>query len=124
MHPRSARPDGVQDSSDIGRQIGRIARLAVRKSALGEGPDPFVWIQLRRVRGKVLDLKTGVTLLKHVQRHTLVRVGVVQQGDHGAPQVALQVAKECADLDLADVPQRVQPVVQTEPLSSWADRHT
>ena len=118
------RCDPVQRLRDVYTQLDHVVGSPVRQGALRQGPHRLIGVELRRVRREVLGIKAGLAALQFAQWRTLVGVGVVEQHDHRPAQMPQQVAEELADLDLSDVPQRMQPVVQVESLSLRADRHT
>ena len=79
----------VDRTDDVFHQVVNVQRAAVGEFSFGQGPNPFVGVELRSVGRKVLDVQARVSTQELPQRFTVVRRGIVQQGDDGTPQVTL-----------------------------------
>jgi len=111
----------VDRTDDVFHQVVNVQRAAVGEFSFGQGPNPFVGVELRSVGRKVLDVQARVSTQELPQRFTVVRRGIVQQGDDGTPQVPQQLAEKQAHLFLPDVFEEKQ-IVEAQPLSLGADR--
>jgi len=99
----------------------RIQRTAVGEVPFGQGPNAFIRIKLRSVRGKVLDVQARVPTQEFPQRFTVVRGRIVQQDDDGTPEVSQELAEKPAHLFLADVVE-VKQIVEAQVLSLGTHR--
>ncbi len=102
-------------------QIVNRVRTSVRQAAFCLRPDAFVCIQLRSVRRKRFQTKTGQAPTQLSDRLAFVYAGVVPYDDDRTPEMLQQVAQELADLGVFDV-SLVQGVVQAESPALGADR--
>jgi hypothetical protein len=100
----------VHGTDDIIHQLVHIERAATGEFSLSQGPNTFVGIKLRSVGRKVLDPQARVATAQPCQRCTLVRGGIVQQGDEWTPEVPQQLAEKHAHLFLPDIVEEKQIV--------------
>ena len=95
--------DSFDGTDEVVHQLFHIVRTTVGQISLGQGPDPLVGIEFRRVGREVLDMKAGMAALEFRQRFSVVGLRVVQDGDYRAAQVPQQIAKEHANLIVPDI---------------------
>lgn len=84
-------------------EVIEVVGPSVGERAFEVGPYPFVGIELGRVGGKGLEVKTGMTAAQFGQGPAAVDRSVVEQDNQGAAQMAQQMAQELADFFAADV---------------------
>ncbi len=111
----------VDRADDAVHQLIHVERASVGEVAFGQRPNAFVGVELWGVGGKVLDVQARVPTEQPGQRRAMMGGGVVQQNDHGTPEVAQQLAEEEAHFFLSDVVEEKQ-VVEAQALPSGADR--
>src|SRR5437016_4269114 len=99
----------------------RVERAAVGEVPFGQRPNAFIGIELRSVRGKVLEVQARVPIEELSQSFTVVRGGVVQQNDDGTPEMSQELAEKPAHLFLADVV-KVKQIVEAQALSLGTHR--
>src|SRR5207245_5562359 len=87
----------------------------------GQRPNAFIGIELRSVRGKVLEVQARVPIEELGQSFTVVGGGIVQQDDDGTPEVSQELAEKPAHFFLADVVE-VKQIVEAQVLSSGTHR--
>ena len=80
-----------------------IIGATIGEAGLGICPHDLVWIELRSVGRKELEVETWVTATQRPDRLALVDRGVVQKDDQVAAQMAQEMAEEVADVALANV---------------------
>jgi len=85
----------VEGREIVGSPVGQVG--------LGIGPDRFVGIELGGVGREVFQVEPRVAATERSDRFAFVDRGVVEQRDHGASQVAQQMAEEVADVGVAKV---------------------
>ena len=82
----------------------------VGQRVLRELPDPLVGVELGGVAREVVEVKPGIAGLERADGFAPVDLGAVPDDDHGAAEMAQQVAEEGADLGMLDVLGREQEV--------------
>jgi hypothetical protein len=113
--------NGVDRADDIIHQLVDVEWAAVSEISFGQGPDPFIGIEIRSVSGKVLNLETRVLPEKFSERRAVVGRGVVQQDDDVTPKMPQQLSEKQAHFFLADVVE-VKEIVKAEVLPLRTDR--
>jgi len=98
-----------------------VLRAVVGEPAFREAPDALVGIQLGRVAREVLQMEPSMTGLELGEGFAPVDGSPIKKDDDGAAQVAQQMPEEAAHVRQFDVV-LVEPVVQAEVLTLWADR--
>ena len=111
----------VDGTDDVAHQLVRVERAAVGEVPLGQGPNAFIRIELRRVSRKVFDVQARVTTEQLPERFAVVGGGVVQQDDDRTPEVPQEFAEKPAHFVLPDIVE-VKQVVEAQVLSLGTDR--
>lgn len=104
-------------------KIVAIVGAAVGELGLGEGPDPFVGIEFRSVGREVFEVESRNPAAHLAHGGSAVQEQSVPDHDHGAAEMAEQVAQEGAHFPLPEVVM-VPLVVQAEALTDRADGET
>src|SRR5437016_8703303 len=90
-----ARPSNAVDrTNDIFHQLLDVPGTTIGEFSLGQRPDAFIGVEVRRVGGKMLDFETRVSSTKFLERFPLMRGGVIQQNDDRATQMPQQLTQE------------------------------
>ena len=111
----------VDGADDAVHQLVHVERTAVGEVSFRQGPNAFVGIEFGSVGREVLDVQARMPAEQMGQRRAMMGRGIVQQNDHGTPEVAQQLAEKQAHFFLSDVVEEKQ-VVEAQSLSSGADR--
>lgn len=114
--------DAVDGADDVFHQFVDILGAAVGQLPLGQGPNAFVGIQLRRIGRKVLDAQAAMFFEDLFDGRSFVGRGVVEQKDDWASEAAQQLPQEHTDLVLPYVvveEQIVEP--QAMPLGTYGN---
>jgi len=124
----NARPQGRLARFQIGEreqkffpQLFLIVRPAIGQGPLCLRPNALTGVEFGRVRGEVFQTQAGMPTAQLANRLALVRAPVVPDHNHGARQMAQQMAQEVADLGLLDV-FFMQLIKQTDVLALGTDR--
>lgn len=112
--------NGVDRADDIIHQLVDVEWAAVGEISFGQGPDPFIGIEIRSVSGKVLNMETRVLPEKFSERRAVVGRGVVQQDDNVTPKMPQQLSEKQAHFFLADVVE-VKEIVKAQALPLRTD---
>jgi len=102
-------------------QLGNVVGLAVGERVLDGVPRGFDGVEFRCVRRQLLQMQARVLVTKLLQALAVMDRSTVPDDDDMATQVLEQVPKEIVHL-VARYILRVQPEVEPEPPSLWADR--
>jgi hypothetical protein len=113
--------NGVDRADDILNQLVDVERAAVGEISFGQGPDPFIGIEIRSVSRKVLNMETRVLPEKFLERRAVVGRGVVQQDDDVTPKMPQQLSEKQAHFLLADVVE-VKEIVKAQALPLGTER--
>ena len=95
--------DPVERAEEVCLERRDAVWPTVGQATLRQGPDPFVRVQLGRIGGEELEMEPRERLATGRDGRALVDLAVVPQHDDRAAQVPQEVAKEGADVRLADV---------------------
>lgn len=113
--------NGVDRADDVIHQLIDVEWAAVGEISFGQGPDPFIGIEIRSVSRKVLNMEARVLPEKFSERRAVVGRGVVQQDDNVTPKMPQQLSEKQAHFFLADVVE-VKEIVKAQALSLRTDR--
>lgn len=115
--------DGIERSDNLAHQSIHIAGTSVGQSTLGQRPDAFIRIELRRIAGKILHMQAGMAMSKSPQGLPFVNLAIIQQRDDVPAKMTQQMSEEFADLKSADIVQ-IKAVIQAQALNPGADRNS
>src|SRR5256884_3018777 len=104
-------------------QLLDVPGTTIGEFSLGQRPDAFIGVEVRRVGGKMLDFETRVSSTKFLERFPLMRGGVIQQNDDRATQMPQQLTQEHTNFLLADVLKK-QEIVEAQAAPLGTDRNS
>lgn len=113
--------DADEGARDCFEQVREVVASAVREASLRVRPDPFVWVEVRRVGREVVQVEAGGSRAESANQATPVRTETIPDDDEMARDRTQEQAKEIADLDLGDV-RSVKLEMQVQPLAQGRDR--
>lgn len=93
---------------------------AVGELGLRQVPDTLLGIELGRVGGKPLEMKSRVGTAQGTDQFATMHAAVVPQDDDGTVKMPQEVTQEVADFRLLNI-LGVELIVQPEPMSHWTD---
>ena len=102
----------LEREDEIGEEVVERVGAAIGQRTLGQRPDALIGIDLRSIRGEVLEMDARVARAEFGQRPA-VDASIVQQHDDVAAEVAPQLTDEGVHLLVSDVVP-VELVVQAE----------
>lgn len=95
--------------------------MAIRESLLGQLPDPFIGVELRRIRREPLQVEPRGASAQLTDELASMRISAVPQDDDVPRDLAEQLSQEVAGLELSDV-LRVELKVKVETLAPGRNR--
>lgn len=104
-------------------ELALRVRPPVGERALGQLPDALIGVELRGIAGEAVEVEPRIAGLESPDRVAAVDRAVVPDDDHGAAQMAKEIAEEGAHLGVLDVLRREQEVQAAAP-ATRTDRQT
>ena len=114
-------PDTFDRTDNIAHEFIDVVGATVRELPLGQRPDTLIGIEVRRIGWEILDVEARMLALELAERFTAVGCGVIQEGNHRAPQVPKQVSEEHAHFLLTDI-LKIELVEESKLVPLGADR--
>jgi hypothetical protein len=113
--------NGLEGFDHRDHQLREIMSLAIGESLLGQLPDAFIGVELRRIGREALQVEPRAASAKLTDELAAMGICAVPQDDDVTWDLSEQLSQEVAGLQLSDV-LRVELKVKVQALATWRNR--